>query len=67
MLSPGLALFLYGVSSLPETGTFTATKVETVIRRFLVRSQAEVSANSVGSGAAALAMMQQTAAFMRQR
>ena len=27
MLSPGLALFLYGVSSLPETGTFTATKV----------------------------------------
>ena len=27
MLSPGLALFLYGVSSLPEAGTFTATKV----------------------------------------
>lgn len=27
MLSPGLALFLYGVSSLPETGTFTANKV----------------------------------------
>ncbi|WP_306205764.1 DHA2 family efflux MFS transporter permease subunit [Actinoplanes sp. RD1] len=27
MLSPGLALFLYGVSSLPETGTATATKV----------------------------------------
>jgi EmrB/QacA subfamily drug resistance transporter len=27
MLSPGLALFLYGVSSLPETGTVTATKV----------------------------------------
>lgn len=27
MLSPGLALFLYGVSSLPETGTITATKV----------------------------------------
>ncbi|HEX8631413.1 MAG TPA: DHA2 family efflux MFS transporter permease subunit, partial [Catenuloplanes sp.] len=27
MLSPGLALFLYGVSSLPETGTFAATKV----------------------------------------
>ena len=26
MLSPGLALFLYGVSSLPETGTITATK-----------------------------------------
>jgi EmrB/QacA subfamily drug resistance transporter len=27
MLSPGLALFLYGVSSLPETGTITTTKV----------------------------------------
>ncbi len=27
MLSPGLALFLYGVSSLPETGTITAGKV----------------------------------------
>jgi EmrB/QacA subfamily drug resistance transporter len=27
MLSPGLALFLYGVSSLPETGTVTATEV----------------------------------------
>jgi EmrB/QacA subfamily drug resistance transporter len=27
MLSPGLALFLYGVSSLPGAGTITATKV----------------------------------------
>ncbi len=27
MLSPGLALFLYGVSSLPQAGTFGATKV----------------------------------------
>ncbi|MFI5936421.1 DHA2 family efflux MFS transporter permease subunit [Actinoplanes sp. NPDC051494] len=27
MLSPGLALFLYGVSSLPEAGSFTETKV----------------------------------------
>ncbi|WP_412751064.1 DHA2 family efflux MFS transporter permease subunit [Krasilnikovia sp. M28-CT-15] len=27
MLSPGLALFLYGVSSLPEAGTIAATKV----------------------------------------
>ncbi|UWP86133.1 DHA2 family efflux MFS transporter permease subunit [Dactylosporangium fulvum] len=27
MLSPGLALFLYGVSSLPEAATITATKV----------------------------------------
>jgi EmrB/QacA subfamily drug resistance transporter len=31
MLSPGLALFLYGVSSLPETGTITATKVWTTM------------------------------------
>ncbi|PRY21960.1 DHA2 family efflux MFS transporter permease subunit [Pseudosporangium ferrugineum] len=27
MLSPGLALFLFGVSSLPETGSMSATKV----------------------------------------
>ncbi|MFC0527548.1 DHA2 family efflux MFS transporter permease subunit [Phytohabitans kaempferiae] len=27
MLSPGLALFLFGVSSLPETGTITAARV----------------------------------------
>ncbi|MEE6263098.1 DHA2 family efflux MFS transporter permease subunit [Plantactinospora sonchi] len=27
MLSPGLALFLFGVSSLPETGTIAATRV----------------------------------------
>ncbi|MGC5329180.1 DHA2 family efflux MFS transporter permease subunit [Micromonospora sp. DT62] len=27
MLSPGLALFLYGVSTLPETGTFADTEV----------------------------------------
>ncbi|GAA4747100.1 MFS transporter [Nocardioides endophyticus] len=27
LLSPGLALFLYGVSSIPETGTVLATKV----------------------------------------
>ncbi|WP_442792192.1 DHA2 family efflux MFS transporter permease subunit [Micromonospora sp. NBC_01796] len=27
MLSPGLALFLYGISSLPETGTIASTKV----------------------------------------
>jgi len=31
MLSPGLALFLFGVSSLPETGTITATKVWTTM------------------------------------
>ena len=27
LLSPGLALFLYGISTIPETGTFFATKV----------------------------------------
>jgi len=42
-------------------------KVETVLRRFLVRSQSEAVVSSVGSGAAALAMLQQTAAYMRQR
>ena len=29
LLSPGLALFLYGISTIPETGTFFATKVLT--------------------------------------
>lgn len=42
-------------------------KVESVIRRFLVRSQADAMASSVGSGAAALAILQQTAANMRRR
>jgi len=31
LLSPGLALFLYGVSTIPETGTFFATKVVTPV------------------------------------
>ena len=43
------------------------TKVEGLIRRFLVRSQADALASSVGSGAAALAMMQQIAAQMRSK
>ena len=42
-------------------------KVETLIRRFLVRSQAEALAGQVGSGAAALMMLQQTAANARLR
>lgn len=47
---------------------FTDTaKVETLIRRFLVRSQADANSSLNNSGAAALAMMQQTAAFLRQR
>ena len=41
-------------------------KVETLIRRFLVRAQADAVSSSSGSGAAALAMMQQTVAFLRQ-
>ena len=42
-------------------------KVEAVIRRFLIRSQTDASASTAGSGAAALAMLQQTAANMRKR
>lgn len=42
-------------------------KVEAVIRRFLVRSQADSLSSSVGAGAAALAMLQQTASMMRRR
>ena len=42
-------------------------KVEVVIRRFLVRSQAEAMSAQTGPGAAALAMLTQTADAMRQR
>ena len=42
-------------------------KVETLIRRFLVRSQADATASQSGSGAAALAMLQQTSASLRRR
>ena len=42
-------------------------KVETLIRRFLVRSQADAVSGQGGSGAAALAILQQTAAFARRR
>jgi len=44
-----------------------AGKVETLIRRFLVRAQADAAVNQNGSGSQALAMLQQTAANMRQR
>jgi hypothetical protein len=44
-----------------------ATKVEGLIRRFLVKSQADSLASSVGSGAIALAMLQQTAQTMRRK
>ena len=43
------------------------TKVEALIRRFLVRSQADQVASQSGSGAAALAMLQQTSSAMRRR
>ncbi len=42
-------------------------KVEGLIRRFLVRAQADASQGQSGSGATALAMLQQTAANMRRR
>jgi hypothetical protein len=51
-----------GVSQFTDPG-----KVETLIRRFLIRSQADASATTVGAGAAALAMLQQTAVTMRKR
>ncbi len=42
-------------------------KVEGLIRRFLVRSQADATASQTGPGTAALAMLQQTAAIARLR
>ncbi len=40
-------------------------KVDTLVRRFLVRSEAESFGTGAGSGARALQMLQQTDAFMR--
>lgn len=40
-------------------------KVDTLVRRFLVRSEAESLGTTSGSGALALQMLQQTSAFMR--
>lgn len=42
-------------------------KVEKLIRRFLIRSEATALASEVGPNAAALQMLTQTAAFARQR
>ena len=42
-------------------------KVETLIRRFLVRSQADAVINSVGSGAVALSLLLQNDGFARRR
>jgi Protein of unknown function (DUF1217) len=44
-----------------------SAKVETLVRRFLVRAQADAISSQSGSGAAALAILQQTAAFARNR
>ena len=59
------AATLFGDSTVSQFSD--PTKVETVIRRFLVRSQAEAVANTIGPGAAALAMLQQTSANLRSR
>lgn len=59
------ATTLFGVDTVSQFSD--ATKVETVIRRFLVKSQADAAASTTGAGAAALAMLQQTASNMRQR
>ncbi len=42
------------------------SRVETLIRRFMVRAQADAITSRTGSGASALAMLQQTAAFVRR-
>jgi hypothetical protein len=42
-------------------------KVENLIRRFLVRSQADSIASTSGAGANALAMLQQTSSFLRSK
>lgn len=42
-------------------------KVETLVRRFLVRAQADALANQGGNSAAALAILQQTAELARRR
>ena len=56
---------IFGANTISQ---FTDTaKVDSVIRRFLVRSQADALTSTTGSGAAALAMLQQTAANMRNR
>jgi Protein of unknown function (DUF1217) len=42
-------------------------KVEALVRRFMVRSQADAISSQSGSSAAALSILQQTAAFARRR
>jgi len=59
------AAALFGTNTISQ---FTdAAKAETVIRRFLVRSQAEAMASTIGPGAAALTMLQQTVTNLRSK
>jgi hypothetical protein len=56
---------IFGDSSL---GQFTdSAKVETLVRRFLVRAQADAIASQSGTSAASLAMLQQSADFARRQ
>lgn len=56
---------LFGNSSVSQ---FTdPAKVEVLLRRFLLRSEAEASSTQFGSQAVALQMLQNSAAFARQR
>ncbi len=56
---------MFGDSSVSQFSD--PSKIETLIRRFLVRSQADATATQFGPGAAALTMLQQTAANARLR
>ncbi len=50
----------------PTVSQFTdPDKVEGLIRRFMIRAQADATSSQFGSGAAALSMLQQTSAYLR--
>ena len=55
---------MFGASTVSQFSD--KTKVDGLIRRFLVRSQADQFLSQSGSGASALAMLQQTSSFLRQ-
>jgi hypothetical protein len=69
-LDAQLAAFQDGAEKLFGESTVSQfsdpTKMEGLVRRFLVRSEADTFANTNGSASRALAMLQQTASFMRQ-
>lgn len=57
------ATAIFGTNTISQ---FTEpAKVDTLIRRFLVRSQVDANTGTTGSGAAVLAMLQQTNSFIR--